>query len=95
MSFLDGGAFYFLFLIPLIILLYLLKLRRKPIFVSSSFLWMKAIQDARVDTPFQKLKNNILLILQILVLLILVMVKARPYVESAFSGGMHTVLPAG
>ncbi|MCI0680761.1 MAG: VWA domain-containing protein [Gemmataceae bacterium] len=51
---------------PLIILLYFLKLKRKPMQVPSTFLWKKAIEDLHVNSLFQWLRQNILLLLQLL-----------------------------
>jgi hypothetical protein len=92
MNFIYPGAFSFLALIPLIILFYLLKLRRKPVIVSNIFLWVQSFSDARADKPFQKLRNNLLLILQILALLLLIFTRARPYINTKFQGGDHIAL---
>jgi hypothetical protein len=62
-----------LLLFPFIlILLYFLKLKRKPIQVPSTFLWKKSIEDLHVNSLFQWLRNNILLLLQLLVTLFLI-----------------------
>src|SRR3954469_4359751 len=60
-----------LFLPILLVLLYFLKLKRKPIQVPSTFLWKKSIEDMHVNSLFQWLRNNVLLLLQLLVLLFL------------------------
>jgi hypothetical protein len=57
---------------PLLILLYFLKLRRKPLPVPSTFLWRKSIEDLHVNSLFQWLRDNVLLLLQLLVVLVLV-----------------------
>src|SRR5262245_41965966 len=62
-----------LLLLPLVILLlYFLKLKRKPLHVPSTFLWKKSIEDLHVNSLFQWLRQNILLVLQVLVLLFLI-----------------------
>jgi hypothetical protein len=55
----------------LVLLLYFLRLKRKPLRVPSTFLWRKSIEDLHVNTLFQWLRQNVLLVLQILALLFL------------------------
>src|ERR1035437_2502863 len=42
-------------------------------------LWRQVLQDQRVNSPFQKFKRNILLLLQILLLLFLILAALQPY----------------
>jgi len=61
-----------------ILLLYMLKLRRKPVQVSSTLLWERMLRDQQANTPWQKLKRNLLLFLQLLILTALALALARP-----------------
>jgi hypothetical protein len=61
-----------LLLVPaLIVLLYFLRLKRKPLQVPSTFLWKKSIEDLHVNSLFQWLRDNVLLLLQVLAVLFL------------------------
>ncbi|MDB5355944.1 MAG: hypothetical protein JWN24_2397 [Phycisphaerales bacterium] len=78
--------------IPALLVLYFLKLRRKEIAVSSTFLWKKAIQDLQVNAPFQKLRRNLLLLLQLLLLIALLISLARPIANYRPGAGSLTVI---
>jgi hypothetical protein len=75
-----------------IILLYLLRLKRQQVTVSSVFLWRRVIEDVEANTPFQRLRKNLLLLLQLLALALLVLALAGPYVLSAHPSGGSSVL---
>jgi hypothetical protein len=61
-----------------IILLYMLRLRREEVLVSSTFLWQRVLRDDAANTPWQRLRRNLLLLLQLLILALLVLALARP-----------------
>ena len=63
---------------PLIVMLYFLKLRRMPVQVPSTYLWQKTIEDLHVNSIWQRLRKNLLLLLQLLVVLALILACLRP-----------------
>ncbi len=63
---------------PIIFLLYFLKLRRTPVEVPSTYLWTKTLEDMHVNSLWQRLRNNLLMYLQLLLALLLLMSCLRP-----------------
>src|SRR5216117_4062688 len=78
--------------VPSLLVLYFLKLRRRELAVSSTLLWKKAIQDLQVNAPFQKLRRNLLLFLQLLLLLLLCLAFSRPVTNYTPGAGKVTVI---
>jgi len=64
--------------VPLLLLLYFLKLKRRETVVSSTLLWKRAVRDLQVNAPFQRLRRNILLLLQLLALTAMLLALAGP-----------------
>lgn len=87
--FLSPVFLWFLAAIPPVILLYILKLRRTEVVISSTMLWLRSLQDLTANAPFQRLRRNLLLLLQILILTALAVALARPYVQAAGSPGKN------
>src|SRR4051812_7453278 len=79
MSFLTPIAFAFAAAIPVVIVFYLLKRKRLIKLVSSTLLWQKFLAETQANAPFQRLRHNWLLVLQLLLLALVVLALARPY----------------
>ncbi len=82
MNFLSPNALWFLGLIAPVVVFYLLKRRRTVRLVPSTLLWQRFLAENQANAPFQKLRKNWLLLLQMLLLLLAVLALMRPY----FSG---------
>jgi hypothetical protein len=90
---LPSWAAILLFLAPLVLLLlYFLKLKRKPQAVPSTFLWKKSIEDLHVNRLLQFLRKNILLLLQLLVLLAAIYAVLAPRIHGTEASGRHYIL---
>jgi len=74
------NALLLLLLIPVIVM-YFLKLKRTRQEIPSLLLWQQVIADQRVNAPFQKFKRNLLLWLQLLLLTLLALAAAQPYIR--------------
>lgn len=66
---------------PLIFILYFLKLRRVPIEVPSTYLWTRTVEDMHVNSIWQRLRKNLLLLLQLLAVGLLMLSVLRPGCE--------------
>lgn len=90
---LPWWAALLLFVVPfLVILLYFLKLKRKPLHVPSTFLWKKSIEDLHVNSLFQWLRDNVLLLIQLLILLLLIYALMAFQVHGKAGSGKHYIL---
>src|SRR3954471_8674235 len=91
MKFLSPGAFAFAAAIPVVVVFYLLKRKRVLRLVSSTLLWQKFLAETQASAPFQRLRHNWLLILQLLLLLLAILALARPYFASKAKSGRALV----
>ncbi|MDB6111996.1 MAG: hypothetical protein JWR69_3746, partial [Pedosphaera sp.] len=79
MNFLAPASLFFALTIPVVIVFYLLKRKRVVRLVSSTLLWQRFLSETQASAPFQKLRRNWLLILQIILLILTVLALSRPY----------------
>src|SRR5690606_2966970 len=79
-----------------IVVLYMLRLRRREVLVSSTLLWRKLLRDREANAPWQRLRRNLLLLLQLLILAALVLALSRPFLPtpSVVSGSVVVLLDA-
>lgn len=68
--------------LPVIILMYILKQKFEERKVGSIYLWQQVLRDIEANTPWQRLKRNLLLYLELLAVLLLVFAVSDPYVNA-------------
>ncbi len=64
--------------VGVVVLLYMLKLRRRPVPVSSTMLWMRAVRDMEGNVPWQAARPTVLMVMHLLIVLLLACTIARP-----------------
>ncbi|HEY3331445.1 MAG TPA: VWA domain-containing protein [Capsulimonadaceae bacterium] len=75
-----------------IVALWILRMRRKDYAVSSLFLWRDVTPAQKADTPFQRLRSSLLLILQLLAAFLLIVALSGPVLPVSSSGHRSYVL---
>ena len=78
--------------VPLLLLLYFLKLKRAERLISTTLLWKRAVQDLQVNAPFQRIRRNILLFLQMLLLIAILLALGKPVLSLTTGPGRRYVL---
>ena len=78
MQWMNPAGAWALAALAAILLLYILKERLEPTEVSSTYLWRRAMIAAQAERPFQKLRRNLLMLLQLLTALALALALMRP-----------------
>ncbi len=81
----------------LVVLFWMLRLRRRPVRVSSTLLWKKSVRDLEGNIPWQRVRPSFLLFLQLLAVLLLAIAIARPTRDASVivSGEVVVVIDAG
>ncbi len=93
MNFLAPAALALSALAIPIIIFYMLKLRRREVTVSSILLWQMMLRDRQANAPWQRLRRNLLLLLQLLILAALILALARPALSvPAIAGGSSVIV---
>lgn len=87
----PAGLLGFLLAAP-IVLLYMLRLHRQNAPVPSLLLWESVLADRHANRPWQKLRRNWLLLLQLLVLCALIFALARPAIPAPLTFHGQTIV---
>ncbi|QZY56104.1 vWA domain-containing protein [Crassaminicella profunda] len=92
MKFYSPLSFFYLLAGVPIILMYLLKKQHEEKKIPSTYLWEKALRDMEANKPWQKLRKNILLFLQLLITLCIVFFLSNPYILSDKIDGENIII---
>jgi len=78
--------------IPVFLFFYFLKLRRRPMRVSSTLFWEQAVNDLQVNAPIRWIRPSLLLFIQLLALICLILAAARPAMDGGPGAGRVVLL---
>ena len=92
MTWLQPWAVWFLAGIPAIVLLYFLRLKKRPVSVSTLMFWQRVMQESGRRAFFQKLRHLLSLLLHLVIFLLLLAALARPVLDLSVRNGSGTVL---
>jgi Ca-activated chloride channel family protein len=96
MTFLQPLGLALLALLPIIVLLHMLRVRRQQFHVPTTYFWMQALRDIREQPKLRRPPVTLLLILQLLIATLAALALSRPMVYGALAGGefhaSHTLL---
>ena len=81
MGFTNLWPLFLLLTIPPVIMLYILKRKYKEEVISSSLLWKEVYKNTRANTPWEKFKKNIMLLLQIIIILSIILALMSPFIS--------------
>jgi len=86
------GGLWLLGLLAPLLLLYVLKIRRQRVTVSSTWLWAAAARDLAAKSPFKRLVAQVPLLLEVLALCLLALSLARPASRDGHIAGEHVAI---
>lgn len=92
MTLLQPWALSFLAAVPVIVFLYLLKLKRRPLPVSTLMFWKRVLQENRRHAFIQRLRHPLSLLLHLLIFLLILFALAKPEWPRLAGVGTSTVL---
>ncbi|HEX9372539.1 MAG TPA: VWA domain-containing protein, partial [Roseiflexaceae bacterium] len=93
MGFIAPGALIVgLGLLALVLATYLLRPRRPVRRISSTFLWLAALNDLQAAKPWRRVPPSVILLLQLLAVAAISLALARPFALSADSSGPYSVV---
>jgi len=95
-GFLVPAGLAFAAILPGIVALYFLKLRRREREISSTYLWRPVLLDRQANSLWQKLRVSLLLLVQLLATLLLILSSSHPFamVKAATAGNTVILLDA-
>lgn len=83
MEFLNPWGLLSLLAVPALVALYILRQKHKEVKIPSLLLWKKTQTMMVASTPWQKLKKNLLFILQLLAVILVALAISRPALKSS------------
>ncbi|MEO7032705.1 MAG: VWA domain-containing protein [Polyangiaceae bacterium] len=86
------SGLWLLGLLAPLVLLYVLKIRRQRVTVSSTWLWAAAARDLAAKSPFKRLVVQLPLLLEVLALSLLALALARPASRGGHIAGDHVAI---
>lgn len=76
----------------LVLVMYMLRLRRRPVLVSSILLWKRAVKDLEGNIPWQRLSPTALFFLHLLIVALLALALARPVMDTSLADGQRVAI---
>lgn len=92
MQLLSAASAWFAAALPAILLLYALKRNYRDAEVSSHLLWKRVWREQEANRPWQKLRNRLLMLIQLLAAALLVFALMEPVVGKTAASDGHAVL---